>query len=39
MVLGYSSLDKKDREILLECLGKDGKITLKDLREIFESEH
>ncbi|CAK66399.1 unnamed protein product (macronuclear) [Paramecium tetraurelia] len=39
-VLGYGKIDKRDQEILLECLDvdKDGKIGLQDLREIFESE-
>ncbi|EAR91080.2 EF-hand protein (macronuclear) [Tetrahymena thermophila SB210] len=41
-VLGYADLDPKDISILEECLNvkgeKSGKITLKDLREIFENE-
>ena len=39
-MLGYADLDKKDIEILNECLDydKDGRISLKDLREIFENE-
>jgi len=37
-VLGYGKIDKRDIEILYECLDldKDGKIGLSDLREIFE---
>lgn len=38
-VLGYEEIDKKDVEILNECLDvdKDGKISLLDLREIYDS--
>lgn len=34
--LGYGELDKKDKEILKECMDidKDGKITEKDLHEV-----
>lgn len=37
-VLGYGEIDKRDVEILYECLDmdKDGKISLNDLRDIFE---
>ncbi|KAM3140115.1 hypothetical protein pb186bvf_007915 [Paramecium bursaria] len=39
-VLDYGTIDKRDIEILFECLDldKDGKIGLQDLREIFEQE-
>lgn len=41
-VLGYADLDPKDISILEECLSvkgeTSGKISLKDLREIFEKE-
>lgn len=35
--MGYGELDKKDIEILKECLDidHDGKISSKDLKEIF----
>ena len=35
--LGYGELDKKDIEILKECLDidHDGKISSKDLKEVF----
>ena len=38
--LGYGELDKKDVEILKECLDidKDGKITKKDLEEVFNKD-
>ncbi len=34
--LGYGDLDKKDKEILKECLDvdRDGRITEKDFKEI-----
>ena len=38
-VLGYAKLDEKDKAILLECLGHEQKITLKDLKDIFENEN
>ncbi|EGR30428.1 hypothetical protein IMG5_132500 [Ichthyophthirius multifiliis] len=42
-VLGYADLDQKDISILEECLNiradKQGKITLNDLRDIFENEN
>lgn len=36
--LGFGDIDKRDVEILYECLDldKDGKISVSDLREIFE---
>lgn len=36
--LNYGDLEKKDMEILYECLDidKDGKITLDDFRELFD---
>lgn len=38
-VLGYEDIDKKDVEILNECLDVDGdgKISLKDLKEIYDN--
>jgi len=38
--MGYGELDKKDVEILKECLDldKDGKISEKDLQEVFNPE-
>jgi len=35
--LGYGDIQKKDTEILIECLDvdKDGKITIDDFKEIF----
>ena len=42
-VLGYADLDSKDISILEECLNiradKQGRITLSDLRDIFENEN
>ncbi len=37
--LGYEDIDKKDVEILNDCLdvNKDGKISIEDLREVYES--
>jgi Ca2+-binding EF-hand superfamily protein len=36
--LGYGDIEKKDLEILNECMdvNKDGKITLEDFRELFD---
>ena len=36
--LGYGNLEKKDIEILYECLDidKDGKITINDFKELFD---
>ena len=36
--LNYGDLDKKDTDILYECLdiNKDGKITIDDFRELFD---
>ncbi|EGR31937.1 hypothetical protein IMG5_099650 [Ichthyophthirius multifiliis] len=37
-IFGYGDLDKKDKEILKECLDvdKDGRITEKDFKEIID---
>lgn len=36
--MGYADLDDKDIDILKDCLGNDGKITLNDLEQIFKNE-